>query len=158
LTWQQLDALGLFEGKFLSVGMRIFGGHWFLQFPLPFYPFPGTGAMQKSPRDVVETWVARFNAADVDGLADLYHPDAINHQVVQNPVVGRDEIRAMFGREFAAAKMTCIVETIHDAGEVIALEWRDPRGRRGCGFFTIRDGRIAFQRGYWDRLSFIQSS
>jgi hypothetical protein len=28
--------------------------------------------------------------------------------------------------------------------EVIALEWRDPHGRRGCGSFTIRDGRIAF--------------
>ena len=108
----------------------------------------------QSPRDVVESWVARFNAADVDGLANLYHPGATNHQVVQQPVVGRDAIRVMFAREFAAADMTCIVEAIHDAGEVIALEWRDPQGRRGCGFFTIRDGLIAFQRGYWDRLSF----
>lgn len=108
------------------------------------------------PRQVVEEWVRRFNAADIDGLAALYHDDAINHQVVQEPVRGRDAIRAMFAREFAAAEMTCIIEAIHEAGEVAALEWRDPQGLRGCGFFTVRDGRIIFQRGYWDKLSFLR--
>lgn len=109
-----------------------------------------------SPREVVELWVERFNRADVDGLAELYHVDAINHQVTQEPIEGRGAIRAMFEREFAAADMTCIVEAIHDAGAVVALEWRDPLGLRGCGFFTIRDERIAFQRGYWDKLSFLK--
>ena len=109
-----------------------------------------------TPRQVVEEWVRRFNGADIDGLAALYHDDAINHQVVQEPVRGRDAIRAMFAREFAAAEMTCIIEAIHEAGEVAALEWRDPQGLRGCGFFTVRDGRIIFQRGYWDKLSFLR--
>ena len=109
-----------------------------------------------SPREVVERWIERFNAADADGLAELYHPDAVNHQVTQEPVHGRDAIRAMFEREFAAADMTCIVEAIHEAGDVVALEWCDPLGLRGCGFFTVRDGRIAFQRGYWDKLSFVK--
>jgi limonene-1,2-epoxide hydrolase len=109
-----------------------------------------------TPRQVVEEWVRRFNAADVTGLAALYHEDAVNHQVVQDPVRGRDAIRAMFEREFARAEMTCIVEAIHEAGDVAALEWRDPLGLRGCGFFTVREGRIAFQRGYWDRLSFLK--
>jgi ketosteroid isomerase-like protein len=109
-----------------------------------------------SPLEVVELWVQRFNAADADGLAELYHPDAVNHQVVQEPVSGREAIRAMFAREFACADMTCVVETIHDAGDVVALEWRDPLGLRGCGFFTIRDGLISFQRGYWDKLSFLR--
>jgi limonene-1,2-epoxide hydrolase len=108
------------------------------------------------PREVVERWVERFNAADVGGLADLYHRDAVNHQVTQAPVEGRDAIRAMFEREFASADMTCIVEAIHEAGDVVALEWRDPLGLRGCGFFTVREGRIAFQRGYWDKLSFLK--
>jgi limonene-1,2-epoxide hydrolase len=27
---------------------------------------------------------------------------------------------------------------------------------RGCGFFHVRDGKIAFQRGYWDKLSFLK--
>lgn len=109
-----------------------------------------------TPRQVVETWVERFNAGDADGLAALYADDAVNHQVTQEPVEGREAIRAMFAREFAEADMTCIVEAIHEAGDVAALEWRDPLGLRGCGFFTVRDGRIAFQRGYWDKLSFLK--
>lgn len=105
---------------------------------------------------VVESWVERFNAGDAAGLSDLYHEDAINHQVTEEPVKGRASIRKMFEREFSAAKMVCIPEAIHDAGDVAALEWRDPLGLRGCGFFTVRDGRIAFQRGYWDKLSFLK--
>jgi ketosteroid isomerase-like protein len=108
------------------------------------------------PRALVEEWVRRFNAADSAGLAALYAEDAVNHQVTQDPVEGRAAIRAMFEREFAAADMTCIVETIHEAGDVAILEWRDPLGLRGCGFFTVKDGRIAFQRGYWDKLSFLK--
>jgi len=109
-----------------------------------------------SPRDVVERWVELFNAGDAIGLARLYHPDAVNHQVVRDPVVGRAAIQHMFAEEFAGAEMVCIVEAIHDAGEVVALEWRDPLGLRGCGFFTVRGGLIVFQRGYWDRLAFLQ--
>jgi limonene-1,2-epoxide hydrolase len=109
-----------------------------------------------SPRQLVELWVETFNRADADGLAALYHPDAVNHQVTQNPVEGREAIRAMFAHDFQVATMVCIPEAFHEAGNVVALEWRDPLGLRGCGFFTIRDGLICFQRGYWDKLSFLK--
>ena len=109
-----------------------------------------------TPKEVVERWVELFNAADADGLAALYLDDGVNHQVAESPVDGRDAIREMFAREFSAAEMTCIPEVIHEAGDVAILEWRDPLGLRGCGFFTVRDGRIAFQRGYWDKLSFLR--
>ena len=109
-----------------------------------------------SPRDVVEEWVRRFNAADCAGLAELYHEDAVNHQVALEPIEGRAAIQEMFELEFSNADMTCIPEIIHEAGDVAILEWRDPLGLRGCGFFTVRDGRIAFQRGYWDKLSFLK--
>ena len=71
-------------------------------------------------------------------------------------MIGREAIRAMFASEFAAAEMVCLVEAIHEAGDVVALEWKDPLGLRGSGFFTIRDGQILFQRGYWDKLSFLK--
>jgi limonene-1,2-epoxide hydrolase len=109
-----------------------------------------------SPRQVVEEFVRRFNAHDPAALAELYHEDAISHQVMQQPVEGRPAIRMMFEKEFAAANMVCIPEIIHEAGDVAILEWRDPQGLRGCGFFTVRDGRIALQRGYWDRLTFLR--
>lgn len=109
-----------------------------------------------TPRHIVETWIERFNAGDAAGLAELYHPDAINHQVTQDPIKGRDAIRATFEREFNNAEMVCIPEVIHEAGNVAALEWRDPLGLRGCGFFTVDEGLITFQRGYWDKLSFLK--
>lgn len=86
----------------------------------------------------------------------MYTPDAINHQVAEAPVQGRENIRAMFAREFAAAKMVCLVENIFEDGQWGILEWRDPQGLRGCGFFRFEDGLIAFQRGYWDKLSFLR--
>ena len=109
-----------------------------------------------TPRQVVEEFVKLFNAGDAIALAGLYHEDAVNHQVPQQPVNGRTAIRQMFEREFAMANMVCIPEMIHEAGDVVILEWRDPIGLRGCGFFTVRDGRIIFQRGYWDKLSFLR--
>ena len=69
---------------------------------------------------------------------------------------GRTAIREMFERDFAAVEKICILDIIQEAGDVAVLEWRDPLGVRGCGFFTVRDGRIAFQRGYWDKLSFLK--
>lgn len=110
-----------------------------------------------SARDVVKAWVDAFNSADVEALAALYRSDAVNHQVALPPVEGVDAIRKMFTREFASANMRCIVENIFEDGEWAILEWRDPKGLRGCGFFHVVDGRIAFQRGYWDQLSFLRA-
>lgn len=50
--------------------------------------------------------------------------------------------------------MICIVENIFEDGEWGILEWRDPVGLRGCGLFHVVGGRIAFRRGYWDKMSF----
>jgi len=108
------------------------------------------------PREVVQAWVDAFNAADVEALVGLYEEDAVNHQVVRDPIEGRAAIREQFEREFAAADMTCIVENLFEDGDWAILEWRDPRGLRGCGFFKIVQGRIRFQRGYWDRLTFLR--
>jgi len=108
------------------------------------------------PHELISTWVKLFNDADPDGLANLYHEDAINHQVNTEPVYGREGLRKMFADEFAAANMVCVVENIFEDGEWGMLEWKDPLGLRGCGFFHVVDGKIKFQRGYWDRLSFLR--
>ena len=106
-----------------------------------------------SPRQVVEAWVEAFNGADAEALAAMYAGDAINHQVANEPVIGR-AIRAMVAEGFAQAEMVCIPENLFEDGDWAILEWRDPNGLRGCGFFQVIGGKIAFQRGYWDKLSF----
>lgn len=109
-----------------------------------------------SPRDRVRAWVEAFNNADVEALAAMYSEDAINHQVANEPVVGREAIRTMFAEGFAQAEMVCTPENVFEDGDWAILEWRDPKGLRGCGFFQFQDGKIVFQRGYWDKLSFIK--
>ncbi len=108
------------------------------------------------PREVVRAWVEAFNRADADALAAFYEEGAVNHQVAEQPVEGRAAIRAMFADGFARAQMVCLIESLFEDGEWAILEWRDPLGLRGCGFFHVREGRIAFQRGYWDKLSFLK--
>src|SRR5205807_10474866 len=108
------------------------------------------------PKELVQAWVEAFNRADVDALASMYEANATNHQVAESPVTGREAIRQVFQSGFAAAKMHCIVENIFEDGEWAILEWRDPKGLRGCGFFHVIDGKIVLQRGYWDKLSFLR--
>ena len=108
------------------------------------------------PRELVTQWVEAFNRADSEALASFYADDAVNHQVAEVPVRGKDAIRTMFANGFAAATMVCIVENLFEDGEWAILEWRDPKGLRGCGFFQVRDSLIQFQRGYWDKLSFLR--
>lgn len=109
-----------------------------------------------TPKELVQTWVDAFNRADADALARLYDEAAVNHQMPETPVEGRAAIHTMFLRAFETAEMTCIIENIFEDGEWAILEWRDPLGLRGCGFFHVREDQIVFQRGYWDKLSFLR--
>ncbi len=112
--------------------------------------------MRMRPKEIIEKFVAYFNEANIEGLVSLYHDDAVNHQVANEAVEGIEKIRQMFQNEFADADMTCIVENVFEDGEWGILEWKDPLGLRGCGFFRVVDGKIKFQRGYWDKLSFLK--
>lgn len=108
------------------------------------------------PKELVRAWVDAFNNRDLKALSAMYAPDAVNHQAPEAPIHGRDAIRAMFETEFRQAEMVCIIENVFSDGEWAVLEWRDPLGLRGCGFFHIRNGQIEIQRGYWDKLSFLR--
>ncbi len=112
-------------------------------------------AMQ--PKDILLKWVEVFNRADAEALAEFYADDAVNHQVAESPVEGKQAIKEMFSREFSQAKMICVVESVFEDGEWAILEWKDPLGLRGCGFFKFENQKIVFQRGYWDKLSFLRA-
>ena len=59
------------------------------------------------PREVVKNRVSAFNRADADEVSGYYAEDAVNHQVVQEPIKGRNAIREMFARDFGCATMFC---------------------------------------------------
>lgn len=107
-------------------------------------------------KELIHRWVDLFNKADAEQLSVLYHDTAINYQVPNEPIEGKAAIREMFRKEFASAEMTCIIEQVLTDGDWAVLEWKDPLELRGCGFFLINDGKIKYQRGYWDKLSFLR--
>jgi limonene-1,2-epoxide hydrolase len=109
-----------------------------------------------TPKELVQHWVEVFNKADAAQLAEFYDEKATNHQVANEPIQGKAAIRQMFAEEFSRANMVCIIENIFEDGEWAILEWKDPLGLRGCGFFHIKNDKIVFQRGYWDKLSFLR--
>lgn len=110
-----------------------------------------------TPHDVVQDWIEKFNNADTEGLACLYAMDAINDQIVfSEPLNGRIAIKEMFEIEFSRATMVCIEERIYECGDTAILQWRDPLGLRGCGFFKIKNDLIVHQKGYFDQLSFFK--
>ena len=109
-----------------------------------------------TPRETVRAWVRAFNAGDADRIGAFYADDATNHQVTRDPVIGREAITQMFRDEFAQADMTCLVQNLFEDGDWAILEWKDPLGLLGCGFFQVKNGKIVFQRGYWDKLSFLR--
>ena len=109
------------------------------------------------PKQLLQQWVETFNQGDAEKIANYYAEDAVNHQVANEPMIGKSAIKKMFTDEFAAAKMVCIIENIFQDGDWAILEWKDPVGLRGCGFFQFKDGLIVFQRGYWDKLSFLRA-
>jgi len=109
-----------------------------------------------TPKEILEKWIDAFNRADINTISELYADNAINHQVANEPVIGKSAIRQMFVDEFSIAEMTCIPENMFQDGEWAILEWKDPNGLRGCGFFQVQNGKIVFQRGYWDKLSFLK--
>lgn len=108
------------------------------------------------PIEILQQWIACFNEANAKKIAELYADNAVNHQVANAPIIGKTAIYAMFENEFATAKMVCIVENMFEDGEWAIMEWKDPLGLRGCGFFRIQNDKIIFQRGYWDKLSFLK--
>ena len=44
------------------------------------------------PKEILKKWIECFNASDVEGIVALYAEDAVNHQVANTPVVGKEAI------------------------------------------------------------------
>ena len=103
-----------------------------------------------STRRTIERWVELFNAGDAAGISALYADDAVNHQIALEPVVGRAAIEQFHRDTFASGPLICTPINLVVDGEWAALEWTDPDGMRGCGFFRVDNDLIAVQRGYWD--------
>ena len=100
-----------------------------------------------SPKQLVQEWVARFNAADVDGLIKW----SCHGAPTRTRGYPADVPHGIWPR-----RNDLHVENIFENHQWAILEWRDPTGLRGCGFFHVQNNEIVFQRGYFDQLSFFR--
>src|ERR687894_1068287 len=125
----------------------------------------------KTPLEVVQAWVAAYNRRDAHAAAELYHEDATNFQVaLSDPTVGRQAIlEGLLSFFHAFPDNFTHPENLFEDGEWAMLEWfgggtwrgefagMAPNRRsftlRGCGFFHVPDGKILYQRGYFDKAN-----
>jgi len=125
-------------------------------------------------KQLLQIWIDAFQGWDVDAVVACYADDAVNFQVAAGePAVGIEQIRidtAEFFQGFPDAWSR--VDNLIGDGDWAAWEWlgggtftgefygSQPTGKtfeiRGCGFFNFRDGKIVYQRGYWDKLSWFK--
>ncbi len=120
-------------------------------------------------KELLQNWIDAFQRWDGEAVAACYAEDAVNFQVMTGkPDVGIEAIRAGNDAFFAAfPDAWSRVENLIGDGDWAAWEWggggtwtgefmgQQPTGNsfeiRGCGFFQFRDGKIIYQRGYWDK-------
>ena len=80
--------------------------------------------------------------------------------IIANAVAGVNPLKRQVTMDDARAELnradTVYPDRLVILGQRIVLEWRDPLGLRGCGFFHVRNDRIVFQRSYFDQLSFFR--
>lgn len=126
-----------------------------------------------TPKEIVKVWSDAFNAHDVTKIGEYYSDDAINFQVADEPIHGKEAIQTGFAYLFSAfPDIGFRTENLFEDGEWAILEWFgwgtlkgeflgfSPTGKkyelRGCGFFHVKNGKIVFQRGYWDKLTWFE--
>ncbi len=122
-------------------------------------------------KKLLQNWIDAFNRKDLEAVIGCYAENAVNFQVAAGePATGREQIKkdtAEFFKGFPDSWAK--VENLMDDGDWAAWEWRgggtftgefygqSPTGKsyelRGCGFFQFKGGKIVFQRGYWDKLT-----
>ena len=128
----------------------------------------------EDPKYLLQNWIDAFQRCDLEAVVACYADVAVNFQVAAGePSVGIEQIRrdtAEFFRGFPDAWSR--VENLMGDRDWAAWEWvgggtfagefygNRPSGKtfeiRGCGFFNFRDGKIIYQRGYWDKLSWFK--
>lgn len=106
------------------------------------------------------TWVTRYYAAwdrtDVDQITQWFTDDVVLEDVPTGHIAtGSEQARAFVEHAIAMTPGTTyeVVNSVVTT-DAFATEWiMQPAGLRGSSIGTIRDGKIAANRDYWNAAS-----
>lgn len=98
--------------------------------------FTGLEVIYMKPKEILCQWVDAFNNADVETISELYDDNAINHQVANEPVIGKEAIKKMFEQDFSIPEMVCIVENIFEDGQWAIFRMACPIRFKRLRFFS----------------------
>ena len=110
---------------------------------------------------IIEDFVAAFNAKDIDRIMSFFTPDAIYHNMPTDPVQGTEAVRRLIeGYVNAAAKVDWEILESAQVGSTVLTERMD-RFVFGdkevalpvMGAFDLREGKIAAWRDYFDQAT-----
>lgn len=110
---------------------------------------------------IIEEFVAAFNAKDIDRIMSFFTPDAIYHNMPTGPVQGTEAVRNLIaGYVNAAASLDWEILESAQVGSTVLTE-RIDRFVFGdkdvalpvMGAFELRDGKIAAWRDYFDQAT-----
>jgi len=123
--------------------------------------------MSTHAKDVVRRYLDALLAGDLAAIRESFAPDAVwtihGELPIAGPWRGREAIvddflAAVGGRLYKPGTTEFEFPTLIGEGDTVALEWRvrattaqgGKYDNRYCGFFVVRDGRIAEVREYLD--------
>lgn len=122
---------------------------------------------------LVNQWIEAFNTHDVASIVALYADDGeLFDSGMAHPRRGRTEIQRWFARRFSSMPTITYTPTHQLFASDHAIVLWTTRGRTprilgqswlsrpfqvdGVSVFTLRDGHIQHQRGYYDHLSTLE--
>lgn len=126
---------------------------------------PGTAMGEAPPREaVVKIFEQTFASKDLDALLGQYHPDAVMHDTWRR-CQGAAAIRDYYAQQFKYAdKIHLTVREYLQQGNRVMLRFHGVQRLRepaididlvGVLYLEFRDGKIWYQREYWDGMAFL---
>ena len=118
------------------------------------------------PSEVVDAMLAGWHALDADAVIAWFADDAVMHNMMYDPLVGKAAIRGLLDMFFAnASRVEMEVLKRAESGDTVFLERRDSFSWNGCdgvlpavGVFEVRDGLIQRWHEYFDRATYEQQA
>ena len=115
--------------------------------------------------EIVNTFMARVSAMDLDGALELVADDVEYDNVPMGPVHGPDGIRSVYAQlEGTVDKMEWIIHRQVASGDLVLNERTDRFGSGDkwadlpvAGVFEVHDGKITLWRDYFDLTGMMTS-